>query len=629
MASALAFRFYLRPPCSFDYPLPLNAMNTYLRILAFVRPYKLAITLYILLALLAVITTSLGIALLDPVLNLLFSGDSSADTLSTGEFSLSIKRYFNSFIAQYLEDGNKLKALSVAIITIVSVNIIGNVLRYLSNLMMAYLRTKTLEDLRSYFFEKVNNLQISYFEGERKGDLMARMTSDIYEVDKSIVVTFRSLIRDPFTIIVFLALMLAFSWKLTLFIFILLPLSAGVITLITRSLKRDAFRTQDKLSRIMSVVEEFAGGVRIIKAFNGEGYIQRVFKHYNGLYSHYARRQFYKQGLIKPFSEIMGVITIGLILWFGGRLVFEGTINASGFITYIFYFQRIMQPAKSISSAFGNLNRGIASANRIFRVTDVPVTITEKPDALPVDDFQNQISFHNVSFAYTEERVLKDINLTIQKGEVVALVGPSGSGKTTLAEMLPRFYDPTEGCITLDGYDLKDYRIHSLRNIIGFVTQDPILFNDTIYNNIAFGIDEAKPDDVAEAARAANAHDFILEADNGYQTMIGDQGALLSGGQRQRLSIARAILKNPPIMILDEATSALDTSSEKMVQDALQHLMRDRTSLVIAHRLSTIQEADQIVVLDQGNIVEWGTHNRLVQQEGLYHSLYRMQQLEG
>lgn len=603
-------------------------MQTYLRILAFVKPYKKAIALYILLALLAVITTSFAIALLDPVLSLLFSGSNAGDQLSSNQFNLDIKTYFNDFIAGYLEEGNRVDALGVAIATIVTINILGNILRYLSNLMMAYLRTKTLEDLRGYFFQKVNNLQVSYFEGERNGDLMARMTSDIYEVDKSIVVTFRSLIRDPFTILVFMGLMFAFSWKLTLFIFLVLPLSAGVITLITRSLKRDAFRTQDKLSHIMSAVEEFAGGIRVIKAFNGESYIQRIFGHYNSLYSRYARRQFYKQGLIKPFSETMGIITVGLILWFGGRLVFDGVINASGFITYIFYFQRIMQPAKSISSAFGNLNRGIASANRIFRVIDVPVTITEKPGAFPVHHFYDRIQFHSVSFAYTEEWVLKNINLNIRKGEVVALVGPSGSGKTTLAEMLPRFYDPTEGCITLDGYDLKDYQIHPLRSLIGLVTQDPILFNDTIYNNIAFGIKEAKPDDVAEAAKAANAHDFILEADHGYQTQIGDRGVLLSGGQRQRLSIARAILKNPPIMILDEATSALDTSSEKMVQDALQRLMRDRTSLVIAHRLSTIQEADQIVVLDQGEITEQGTHNRLLQQDGLYHSLYRMQQLE-
>lgn len=603
-------------------------MNTYGRILAFVRPYKLAIIFYIILAILAVVATGFAISLLDPVLNLLFSGESSPEAISQTKFTLNFKTYFNQLISQYIEEDSRLKALTVAIAIIVGINIIGNILRYLSNVLMSYLRTKTLEDLRNYFFEKVNNLQVSFFDGERKGDIMTRLTSDIYEVDKSVVVTFRSLIRDPFTILFFLVLMLAFSWKLTLFIFLILPLSAGVITLITKSLKKDAFRTQDKLSSIMSVVEEFVSGIRVIKAFNGEKYIQRIFRHYNGLYSKYARRQFYKQRLIPPFSETMGVLTIGLILWFGGRLVFEGDINASGFITYIFYFQQIMQPAKSISSAFGNLNRGIASANRIFNVIDVPVTIREKENALPIKDFKDQLTFHNVSFAYTEERVLNNIDLTVNKGDVIALVGPSGSGKTTIAEMLPRFYDPTEGHITLDGHDLKDYQLRPLRNLIGLVSQDPVLFNDTIYNNIAFGMGNVELETVADAARAANAHDFIMETDDGYDTRIGDRGVLLSGGQRQRLSIARAILKNPPIMILDEATSALDTSSEKMVQDALQHLMRERTSLVIAHRLSTIQDADHIIVLDKGEIVERGTHNRLVNENGLYHSLYRMQQLE-
>ena len=603
-------------------------MNTYWRILRYVRPYRLAIASYIFLTILAVVASSFAISLLHPLLNLLFSGKDASESMSETTFNLNFKTYFNELINQYILEADRLTALGVAILIIVGIWVFANILRYLSNVVMAYLRTKTLEDLRSHFFEKVNNLQISYFEGERRGDLMTRMTSDIYEVDKSIVVTFRSLIRDPFTILVFLGLMLAFSWQLTLFIFLILPLSAGAITIITKSLKKDAFRTQDKLSYIMSVVDEFSNGIRIIKAFNGEGYIRRVFNYYNGLYSRYARRQFYKQRLIPPLSETLGVLTIGLILWFGGRLVFQGAIDASGFVTYILYFQQIMSPAKSISSAFGNLNRGIASANRIFRVMDVPLSIKEKQDPVPITDFQDQVHFSNVSFAYTEERVLKDVNLTIKRGQVVALVGPSGSGKTTLAEMLPRFYDPTAGQIILDNHDLRDYRIRDLRQLIGLVTQEPVLFNDSIFNNIAFGELNATTESVVQAAQAANAHDFIMETDHGYETWIGDRGVLLSGGQRQRLSIARAILKNPPFMILDEATSALDTSSEKMVQDALQRLMTTRTSLVIAHRLSTIQEADKIVVLDKGEIVEQGTHNDLIQQNGLYHSLYQMQQLE-
>ena len=603
-------------------------MNTYWRILSFVKPYRFAITAYIFLTIIAVAASSFAISLLHPLLNLLFSGSDSMDSMDQTTFNLNFKTYFNDLINHYIQDDSKLTALGIAIGVIVGIWVFANMLRYLANVVMAYLRTKTLEDLRSYFFNKVNQLQLDYFEGERKGDLMTRMTSDIYEVDKSIVVTFRSLIRDPFTILVFLGLMLAFSWQLTLFIFVLLPVSAGLISIITKSLKKDAFRTQDKLSWIMSVVDEFSAGIRIIKAFNGEAYIQRIFNYYNSLYSRYSRRQFYKQRLIPPLSETLGVLTIGLILWFGGRLVFQGAIEASGFLTYILYFQQIMSPAKSISSAFGNLNRGIASANRIFSVADVPVTIKDKPDGIPIKDFNDKLSFDNVSFAYTDERVLKNVNLHLNKGDVVALVGPSGSGKTTLAEMLPRFYDPTDGQIMLDGHDLKDYKIKDLRGLLGLVTQDPILFNDTIFNNIAFGVADANTDAVVKAAQAANAHDFIMETDHGYDTWIGDRGVLLSGGQRQRLSIARAILKNPPIMILDEATSALDTSSEKMVQEALQNLMAERTSLVIAHRLSTIQQADQIIVLEKGEIVERGTHNDLIQQNGLYHSLYQMQQLE-
>ena len=603
-------------------------MKTYLRILAFVKPYKLQIFLYAICAIVGVIATGFAISLLDPVLNLLFSSNQPATSIGQTDFALNFKARFNEFITTHIEKGNKSVALAYSIAVIVGITIIGNSFRYLSNIFMSFLRTKTLEDLRSHLFDKINDLQISYFEGERKGDIMTRMTSDIYEVDKSVVVTFQSLIRDPFTILFFLGLMFAFSWQLTLFIFIVLPVSAGVITFISKSLKKDAFNTQDMLSWIMSITEEFTSGIRIIKAFNAENYVKRVFRRYNSRYSHFSRRQYFKQTFIPPFSEAMGVITIGLILWYGGGLVFKGMINASGFIAYIFYFQQIMKPAKNISAAFGNLNRGIASGRRIFDTIDVPLTITEKPDAKPIDDFRHEIVFQDVGFAYTHEKVLDNINLKIPKGKIIGFVGPSGSGKTTLAEMIPRFYDPTEGYIQLDGKDLKDYQIKPLRELIGLVTQDPILFNDTIYNNIAFGMPNVKEADVIEAAKAANAHDFIIEADDGYQTFIGDRGVLLSGGQRQRLSIARAILKNPPIMILDEATSALDTSSEKMVQEALYHLMQNRTSIVIAHRLSTIQEADQIIVLDKGHIVERGTHNELVGHNGLYKSLYQMQQLE-
>lgn len=604
-------------------------MNTYLRILAYIKPYYGKAILHALFAILGVVATGFALSLLDPVLNLLFTGEEAKGDPSQTNFALNFNKEFNEYILQYIEKGSKKSALAFSIIVIVAVNVLGNLFRYLSNVFMAYIRTAVIKDLRSNLFEKIKSLHVSYFDGERKGDIITRMTSDVTEVERSVVKTFQSLIKAPFTILFFLGLMIAFSWQLTLFIFAVLPISALVITLIAKSLRKDAYNTQNMLSWIMSVIEEMVSGIRVIKAFNAEAYIRRIFGNYNHLYSKHLRRQFYKQQLVRPFSEAIGVITIGIILWYGGQLVFDGHLNASGFLVYIFYFQQIMQPAKTISSAFGNINRGIASGGRLFNLMDTPLSIREKPDAKPMKTFQDQIEFRDVAFYYTHENVLADINLTIPKGRIFALVGPSGSGKTTLAEMLPRFYDPTEGQLLIDGINAKDYQIASLRSHIGLVTQDPILFNDTIFNNIAFGMKGVTEAQVIDAAKAAHAHEFIVEADNGYYTEIGDRGVMLSGGQRQRLSIARAILKNPPIMILDEATSALDTTSEKKVQEALHQLMQNRTSLIIAHRLSTIQEADQIVVLDKGSIVQQGTHNELINEDGMYHALYEMQQLEG
>lgn len=602
-------------------------MNIYLRILSFAKPYKTQIVLYTVTAVIGVMCIGLSISLLAPVLELLFSGNSQEATQATPDFFLNLKVYFNNFLKSYLEQGDQHSALLFAIGAIVGISLLGNGFRYLSNVFMAIIRTKTLEDVRNFIFSKINDLHIGYFEGERKGDIMTRLTSDVYEVERSVVATFQSLVRDPLTVIFYLILMIYFSWQLTLFIFIVLPVAATFIGLLSGALRKDAYQTQDRLSWIMSIIEEVTSGMRIIKAFNAEGYVKRVFAHYNKGYSYYSRKQFVKKGLVQPFSESMGIITIGIILWYGGGLVFDGAIQASSFLTYIFFFQQIMKPAKSISNAFANINRGIASGERIFGVIDAREAIEEKTDALAVPEFKEKLDFINVGFAYTEEKVLDQINLTVEKGQVIALVGPSGSGKTTLAEMIPRFYDPIEGRIELDGHDLKDFQLKPLRELIGLVTQEPILFNDTIFNNIAFGSDNAKEADVIAAAKVANAHDFIMEIDNGYHSHIGDRGVLLSGGQRQRLSIARAIFKNPPIMIFDEATSSLDSASEKMVQEALHQLMKNRTSVVIAHRLSTVKEADQIIVMDKGHIVQRGTHSGLLEEEGVYRSLYQMQQL--
>lgn len=602
-------------------------MNIYWRILKFTKPYGWQVVFHTLFAIIAVFATGIALSLLDPVLNLLFTEKKDATSLNTEQFSLKFNEIFNQYIAGIIEEQGKVQALAISIGFIVGINLIGNVFKYLSAIFMAIIRTGVIRDIRTRLFEVIKSLPVGYFEGERKGNIISRMTSDVNEVEKSVVVTFQSLIRAPITILFFLFLMFSYSWQLTLFIFAVLPITALIITTLAKSLRKDAYNTQDMMAWIMSVLDEVISGVKIIKAFNAEKYIAKVFGGYNEKYSYHLRRQFFKQRLVPPFSEAMGVITVGLILWFGGRLVFEGELRASGFLVYIFYFQQIMNPAKNISNAFGNIYRGIASGERLFNVMDAPGTKKEQHGGEPLEDFKSSIEFDHVSFSYSKDRVLKDVSLKIPKGKAYALVGPSGSGKTTMAEMIPRFYEATQGHLYIDGIDARDYDLFSLREQIGLVTQDPILFNDTIFKNIAFGMEEVTEEEVIEAAKSANAHDFIMECEEGYQTSIGDRGVLLSGGQRQRLSIARAILKNPPIMILDEATSALDTSSEKIVQEALSRLMKNRTTVIIAHRLSTIQEADQIVVLEKGNIVQVGNHAELIEQDGLYRHLYELQQL--
>ncbi|MGZ5282908.1 MAG: ABC transporter ATP-binding protein, partial [Bacteroidia bacterium] len=497
-----------------------------------------------------------------------------------------------------------------------------------SSYNLGTIRTKVVEDLRESVFAKLLGHQVSYVENERRGDLMSRVTSDVTEVEHSVVITFESIIRDPFNIVYVLTLMVMESWQLTLFIFIVLPLSGLIISKITKSLKKDATETQHTFGQIMSTVDETIGGVRVIKAFRAESYIKSIFDKFNQKYSALTRLQWHKKALVPIFSESAMVAVLGMTMWYGGNLIYAGEMEASIFIAYIGYFFLLSRPAKGISQAFGNIYKGIASGERLFNLMDAPQTIVDAPDAKPVKHFSEGIYMRNVWFAYGKEPVLKNINLNIEKGKTYALVGPSGSGKSTLAELLLRFYDPTQGEILLDGQDLRTLKMNDVRNLMAVVTQEPILFNDTIYNNIAFGLPHVTETDVIEAAQAANAHNFIMETENGYQTFVGDRGGLLSGGQRQRISIARALLKNPAILILDEATSALDTSSEKIVQEALNKLMENRTSVVIAHRLSTIQNADEIIVLERGEVIEQGSHSELIARNGLYRSLYYSQQYE-
>ncbi|GAB3822834.1 ABC transporter ATP-binding protein [Pontibacter rugosus] len=504
---------------------------------------------------------------------------------------------------------------------------LANVFRYLAFRIVGELRAHVVRNMRQTVYERITQLHLGYFGNERKGDLMTRLTVDIQEVESSVVNTLTVVVREPISIIAFFVLLFSMSTELTLFSLILLPISGGIIAGISKRLKRKAQQGQDSLSFILTIIDETLSGMRVIKAFNAEPFILSKFYDQNNRYARIQRSIANKRDLASPLSEFLGVSVVAGLLLYGGTLVLnqESELSASEFITYIVLFSQVLVPAKAMSAAFSNIQRGLVSGDRVLQVIDAVPQITDKPNARVLPTFEEKIEFRDVAFAYGDKPVLQNINITIPKGKTVALVGPSGGGKSTLADLLPRFYDPTAGAILIDGHDIRDYTMQSVRAQMGVVTQESILFNDTIYNNIAFNKTDATEADVIAAAKIANAHEFIVQAENGYQTMIGDRGGKLSGGQRQRISIARAILQNPPILILDEATSALDTESEKLVQEALTNLMKNRTSVVIAHRLSTIQHADQILVLQQGQIIERGTHEELQERGGLYAKLTQMQ----
>jgi len=468
---------------------------------------------------------------------------------------------------------------------------------------------------------------MSFFTTERKGNILSKSTNDIQEIEKSILGALEMVFRDPPKFFLYLITLFIMSWKLTLFVIILLPISGFLISRIAKSLKRKAKRGQSKLGDVLTLLEETLSGIRIIKAFNAESEIGGKFNKENDTHFRINTKIQRRQALASPLSEFMGAILISLILWFGGRMVLspEPTLTGEFFITFIVIFSQLISPAKSFSTAFFKIQKGAASLDRIKELLQEDLKVKEVENPKTLNDFRQTIEFKNVNFKYDQELVLKNVNLKINKGEMVALVGPSGGGKSTLADMLPRFYDPTDGEILIDGENLKDLKIEDIRNQMGIVTQESILFNDSVFNNITLGSDETREEPVIEAAKIANAHEFITQTKNGYNSKVGERGGKLSGGQRQRLSIARAVFKNPPILILDEATSALDTESEKQVQEALDNLMENRTTLVIAHRLSTIQHADKIVVIENGEIVQVGKHDELVTQEGVYKKLFDLQ----
>ena len=608
-------------------------MKTYLRILSYAKPYGKFVPIYIFYAFFSIVFGLLNFTLLKPLFDVIFEQvdpESLATYASKPEFNFSVDYFthlFNYNFLQVAEEYGKMGTLYyVCIIIVVSV-FLSNLFTYLSGVVLAKVRATVIKRMRMDIFEQVSLLHIGYFSNERKGDLMSKMTNDVQEVENTIVQSLRVVFREPATIILYFAVLFFMSVKLTLFTILIIPISGAIIGGITRRLKKKAVQSQQSLGRIVNILDETLGGMRVIKAFNAEGFMRSKFDEETDYYAGVNVNMARKNELASPISQFLGVFVVAGILVYGGSLVLSGNsdLGASDFITYIIIFTQVLNPAKEISRAVSSIQRGIASAERIFTVVDTPTEISSPASPIPLSEFKDGVELKNVSFAYQDTLVLKEINFKLNRGKTIALVGPSGGGKSTLADLVPRFYDPTEGEILLDGKNLKSFDLKELRSLMGIVTQESILFNDTVHNNIAFGVENATTEQVIEAAKIANAHQFISQMENGYETSIGERGSKLSGGQRQRLSIARAVLKNPPILILDEATSALDSESELLVQEALTKLMSNRTTLVIAHRLSTIQHADEILVIEKGKIVQRGTHTELMEKTGLYQKLSSIQ----
>jgi len=606
-------------------------MKTYFRLLSFAKPIEKFAIPYILSTIFAVIFSTLNLALLAPLLQTLFSGKqtscSPAQLPTVRPDWYDIMGVFKYYVNYTIQHFGALQALELICGVIVLSAFMANLFRYLSQRTMENLRVHTLLNFRRAAFNNVMNLHLGFFTNERKGDIMSKIASDVQVVQFSVTGTLQVVFKEPLTLIAYMALLFNMSAKLTFYSLLIIPVSAFVISRIVKRLKRQAIASQESYGNMISYLDEALSGVKIIKAFNATNFIKDRFDRENYAYSSILKSMARRQQLASPVSEFFGISMVAGIVLYGGYLVLNNTspLTAPVFITYIALFSQVMRPAKAISDAFSNIHSGIAAGERVLALIDEKPLINDKPGAMEIKDFNEGIHFNNVSFAYQDRDVLKSITFTVPKGKTVALVGPSGGGKSTLMDMIPRFIEPQSGEILIDDKNIQDVTMHSLRALMGVVNQESILFNDSIYNNIAFGSSNASREQVETAARIANAHEFILETEQGYDTNIGDRGTKLSGGQRQRICIARAILNNPPIMLLDEATSALDTESEKVVQDALNNLMKNRTSLIIAHRLSTIQNADIIVVLENGKIVEQGQHAELMNNGKLYRRLIDMQ----
>lgn len=612
----------------------MTKSRNFRRILHYVKPYWFSILMNVVFNILAIFFSLFSFSMIVPFLNLLFNPDNL--TLVKPEFALDTDTLL-ALLDYYVSYMIVLKGQSTALIFICLLLVVAFLFRNLTTYFALYFmvgaRAGTIKDIRNDLYKKIMVLPLSFYSKHKKGDIMARITTDVQEIEVSIISYLDVFIKSPLTIAAYFAYMLGVSWRLTLFVVLLLPIGGLIIGWIGKSLKKDSLDGQNRFAGMLATIEETIGGLRIIKAFNAIGYSSEKFNEQNGIYTRVIKFVNRKRDLSSPMSEFLSSIIISIVIWFGATLILDAnsvpgvmpSITAANFIAYIVVFSQIISPAKSFSQGFYSLQKGMASADRIFEVLDAEEVIVEKRDALELPDFKDSIVYNNVSFHYNEVNVLKNINLTIPKGKMIALVGESGGGKSTMVDLLPRFYDVSQGSITIDGTDVRDFKICDVRGLMGIVSQESILFNDTVFNNIAFGLEHATREAVIEAAKIANAHNFIMEMEDGYDTVIGDRGMNLSGGQRQRISIARAVLKNPPILILDEATSSLDTESERLVQEALSKVMTNRTSIVIAHRLSTIQNADEILVLVKGQIVERGKHEELIEKGGVYKRLTDLQ----
>lgn len=603
-------------------------MNSFLKILSYVRPYTGKVILNVLFNLLSVVFSLFSLTMAIPFLGILFDNQPIVEDPGAFRFTVeAISSHFNYYVTLFIENYGSIYALVFISVVIIVTSFLKNIFKYLALYFLTPLRNGVVKDLRNNIYRKSVELPLSYHTGERKGDIISRMSNDVHQIEISVISSLEMVFREPLTILVYLASLLVMSPHLTLIVFILLPVSGLIIGRIGKSLKSTALRGQNKLGIILSAVEETLSGIRVIKAFNAEDKMNSRFIRLNGFYTRIMNKMHRRQYLASPVSEFMGTLVVVVIMFYGGSMVLSGdaTMSSQAFITYLLIFSQIIQPAKAFSQAYYNIQRGMASAHRIDGVMLAPNTITDISNPVNKKDFLTDITFRNVDFQYEAEPVLNEINLTIKKGQKVALVGPSGAGKSTLVDLLPRFYDPGQGEILIDNIPIKDIKIKDLRGLMGNVNQEPILFNESFFNNIAFGLTNVTEQQVIEAAKIANAHEFIERYPLGYYTNIGERGGKLSGGQRQRVSIARAVLQNPPILILDEATSSLDSESESLVQEALYNIMQNRTAIVVAHRLSTIINADMICVMSQGKIVEQGTHKELLGRGGMYKKLHDLQ----